>query len=262
MSSHFACIGFPIREIAEYDRLKERAAAEGARLRLPDGGGLIRWEVGGGPEIWALVDPGGEVVEVTPFHRVPAALRLAVTAYGEDAEQEGEGWVEGWVEPVEPDEPLSGAFPLRLDVVNFALARGGLHTGAIVPVEICAIASEASLSPDAAAYDRTRQAQYRPPVRSVVSASHFGVDQPEVEPEATALITGVVAEARLLTNRVTDASYWQLQVAGEKVTLTVLADQDTLPAEPERRNVLSVSCWMLARVLDPRAESAAGDQSP
>ena len=262
MSSHFACIGFPIREMAEYDRLKERAAAEGVRIHLPEGGALIRWQVGGGPEIWALVDSEGEVVEATPFHRVGATLRLAVTAYGEDAEQDGEGWVEGWVEPVEPDEPLSGAFPLRLDVVNFALARGDLHTGTIVPVEICAIASEASLSPDAAAYDRTRQTEYRLPVRSVVSSAHFGADAPEVEPEATALITGIVEEARLLTNRVTGASYWQLQVGVEKETLTVLADRDTLPAEPERRNVLSVSCWMLARVLDPTAESAAGNQSP
>jgi len=250
VSSHFACIGFPIREMAEYERLKERAAAEGARTPLPGGGALVRWEVGGGPEIWALVDADGAVVDATPFHDVPLPLRLALTAAGEDVEQEGQGWMEGWVEPVESDEPLSGAFPLRLDVVNFALVRSGLRTGAVVPMEICAIASETALSPDAAAYERTRASQYRPPLRSVVSAAHFGADQPETEPEATALITGIVEQTRLLTNRVTEVPYWVLAVAGEKVTLTILVDRETLPTNPQRGNVLSASCWVLARVLD------------
>jgi len=250
VSSHFACIGFPIREMAEYERLKARAAAEGVRIALPGGGGLVRWEVGGGPEIWALVDVEGDVVDATPFHRAPPPLRLAITAVGEDSEDAGQGWVEGWVEPVEPDEPLSGAFPLRLDVVNFALARPRLRTGGIVPVEICAIASEAALSPNAAAYDRTRQTQYRPPLRSVVSAAHFGADAPEADPEATALMTGFVEEAELLTNRVSGAPYWQLRVAVEKVGLAVLADRETLPAEPQRGHVLSVSCWMVARAVD------------
>jgi hypothetical protein len=250
VSSHFACIGFPIREIAEYERLKERAAAQGARTPLPGGGALVRWEVGGGPEIWTMVDAAGDVVDATPFHHVPAPLRLALTASGEDAEQEGQGWVEGWVEPVEPDEPISGAFPLRLDVVNYALVRDRLRTGAVLPMEICTIASEAALSPDAAAYERTRTSQYRPPLRSVVSAAHFGADLPEIEPEATALITGILTEARRLTNRITEASYWLLAAAGEKVTLSILADRETLPADPAPGNVLSASCWVLARVLD------------
>ncbi len=201
MSSHFACIGFPIHAMAEYDRLKARAAAAGERTPLPGGGALVRWEVGGGPEIWTLVGSDGEVIDATPFHRPPAPLRLAITAHGEDAEGNEQGWVEGWVEPVKPDEPLSGAFPLRLEVVNFALVRARLRTGAVVPMEICAIASEASLSPDAPSYERTRQTHYQPPLRSVVSAAHFGADEPEGEPEASALLTGVVAEAQLLTNR-------------------------------------------------------------
>lgn len=250
MSSHFACIGFPIREMADYERLKERAAAQGVRKPLPGGGALVRWGVGGGPEIWALVDAAGEVVDATPFHDVPTPLRLAITAVGEDAEEEGQGWVEGWVEPVEADEPISGAFPLRLDVVNYGLVREHLHTGAVLPMDVCAIASEAALSPDAAAYERTRASTYRPPLRSVVSAAHFGADLPEIEPEATALITCVVAEARLLTNQVTEAPYWLLTVDCGKVALPILVDRETLPAEPAPGNVLSASCWTLAKVLD------------
>jgi len=250
VSSHFACIGFPVREMAEYERLKEQAVAHGVRTPLPGGGAIVRWEIGGGPEVWTMVDADGAVVDATPFHRAPT-LRVALTAVGEDAEEENQGWVEGWVEPVEADEPISGAFPLRLDVVNYALAREALRTGAVLPMEICAIASEAALSPDPPAYERTRASQYQPPLRSVVSSAHFGADLPEIEPEATALITGIVAEARLLTNQITEAPYWLLTVDCGKVSLPILVDRETLPTDPQRGNVLSASCWTLAKVLDP-----------
>jgi len=142
MSSHFSCIGFPVREMREYEDLARQAAAKGTRLPLPDGGALARWEVGDGPEIWTLIDAHGDVVDATPFYHTGEAVRVAVTRRGEDPDEEAQGWVEGWVEP---DEPISGAFPLRVDVVNFPLMRGRLRVGDIIPLEFCGIAHEATL---------------------------------------------------------------------------------------------------------------------
>ncbi|MDR7539706.1 MAG: hypothetical protein QN152_09295 [Armatimonadota bacterium] len=251
MSSHFACIGFPVREMHEYTALMRTAAARGERLPLPGGGALVRWEVGGGPEIWVLADARGEVVNATPFYHTGTWLRVAITAHGEDVDEAAEGWLEGWVEPAEADEPLSGAFPVRIDLVNFALARTHLRVGAVVPVEFCGIAHEAALYPDAAAYGAASQAQYRPPMRSFLSVAHFAADQPPGEPEATALISGVVDEARLLTNGETGASYWRLGVATERVTVWVLADGETLPVEPHSGNIIAASCWIIGRVILP-----------
>src|SRR3990170_4317499 len=95
MSSHFSCIGFPVRQMSEYEALMREAAAKGERLPLPGGGMLARWEVGDGPEIWALVDAQGAVIDATPFYHIGTPLRVAVTAHGEDPDEEAEGWVEG-----------------------------------------------------------------------------------------------------------------------------------------------------------------------
>jgi len=251
VSSHFACIGFPVREMHEYTALMRTAAAQGERLPLPGGGALVRWQVGGGPEIWTLVDARGEAVDATPFYNTGTWLRVAITAQGEDADEEAEGWLEGWVEPAEADEPISGAFPVRIDLVNFAQAREHLRVGAVLPVEFCCIAHEVSLYPDAAAYEAAGRVQYQPPMRSFLSVAHFAADQPPGEPEAAALVSGVVDEARLLTNVETGASYWRLRVATERVTVWVLADGEILPAEPQRGNIVAASCWVVGRVILP-----------
>ncbi|KRT76113.1 MAG: hypothetical protein XU14_C0065G0008 [Armatimonadetes bacterium CSP1-3] len=251
MSSHFSCIGFPVRQMSEYEALMREAAAKGERLPLPGGGMLARWEVGDGPEIWALVDAQGEVIDATPFYHIGTPLRVAVTAHGEDPDEEAEGWVEGWVEPVEPDEPISGAFPVRIDLVNFPLVRARLRVGDVVPIEFCGIAHEAALYEDTGAYETAGRVQYQPPMRSFLSLSHFAADEPEGEPEATALISGIIDDAHLLTNRETGAPYWRLGVATEKVSAWVLADRETLPAEPQRGNIVAASCWIVGRVILP-----------
>src|SRR3990172_9071501 len=134
MSSHFSCIGFPVRQMSEYEALMREAAAKG----------------------------GGDAAD--------------------------------------PGEPISGAFPVRSDLVNFPLVRARLRVGDVVPIEFCGIAHEAALYEDAGAYETAGRVQYQPPMRSFLSLSHFAADEPEGEPEATALISGIIDDAHLLTN--------------------------------------------------------------
>src|SRR3972149_4618173 len=125
MPSHFPCIGFPIRQMSEYEGLMREAAAKGERLPLPGGGMLARWEVGDGPGVWAL---GG-------------------------AQGGGGGGGGGRGGPrAAPGEPISGAFPVRIDLVNFPLVRARLRVGDVVPIEFCGIAHEAALYEDTGAY--------------------------------------------------------------------------------------------------------------
>jgi len=129
--------------------------------------------------------------------------------------------------------------------------RARLRVGDVVPIEFCGIAHEAALYEDTGAYETAGRVQYQPPMRSFLSLSHFAADEPEGEPEATALISGIIDDAHLLTNRETGAPYWRLGVATEKVSAWVLADRETLPAEPQRGNIVAASCWIVGRVILP-----------
>lgn len=248
MSSHFTAIGFPVREMREYWALAQRAAESGERIYAEGGRVLIRWTPGGGPEIWVQTSAAGEVINATPFFAADTRYRVAVTASGASDDDAFEGWVDGWLNPTEDDEPFSGAFPLRIDLVNYAIARARLYPGAVVPLRLAVILHEASLYPDAAAYGTVKDVAYRPPIKSFTSSVHFGVDEP-AEGDATALITGVLSEARLLTNPATDAVFWWVQVETADATLPMLGDREVLPVDPRVGQVIEGSGWVLGEVL-------------
>jgi hypothetical protein len=249
MSSHFTAIGFPVREMREYWALARRAAQLGERLGVIDGRTLIRWAPGGGPEIWAQTTEGDEAVTATPFLATDDTYRIAVTDASASDDEGFEGWVDGWLNPTEDDEPYSGAFPLRVDLVNYAVVKGALRAGAVIAVRLAVILHEATLYPDERAYTAVKGFSYRPPVQSFTSSIHFGLDEPTGDEEATALISGYVSEARELTNAATGAAYWWMRVATASVTLSLAADREILPINPRAGQVLSGSGWVLGEAL-------------
>jgi len=248
VSSHFTAVGFPVREMREYWALAQRAVASGERLYTEGGRVLVRWAPGGGPEIWAQTSAAGEVINATPFFATDNTYRITVTGSGTSDDDGFEGWVDGWLNPTEDDEPYSGAFPLRVDVVNYAKVRARLHIGAVVPLRLAVILHEATLYPDAAAYATVKGVAYRPPVKSFTSSVHFGMDEP-TEGDATALVTGVVTEARLLTNNATGAPFWWTRVDTVDATLSLVGDGDVLPIAPRAGQVIEGSGWVLGEVL-------------
>lgn len=251
MSSHFSTIGFPVRNMEEYWALARRAAEAGVRNVAADGSALVRWAVDSGPEIWSHVNRGGDVLGAVPFFSTGTAYRMSVTGTGDDPDEEMEGWIDGWLEPLEDDEPFSGAFPLRASLVNYALARSRLGTlPSVHRMEMVALAHEADIFVDEAEYARAPGEIYRVPVGSFVSSAHFAADDDDQAfSEATALLTGRIGSARLLANPATSAPFWWVQVAVGGVTLHTFADRETLGGEPLEGQILGGSFWLLGRLL-------------
>lgn len=251
MSSHFACIGFPIQDMDAYWKLARRAAEEGERTGAADGSALACWAPGTGVEIWAHLNPAGEVVGAVPFYSTGLANRISVIGTGDDPDEGMEGWMDGWLEPVEEDEPFSGAFPLRADLVNYALTRTRLVSfPTLQRVELAALAHEAELFDSDAAYARAPGDVYRIPLGSFTSAAHFGaVEDADAVQESAALFSGRIVSAQAQVNPVTGARFWWIQVMPHGVTLHVFADQETLGGEPAEGHILSGSFWMLGKLL-------------
>lgn len=277
MSSHFSCIGFPVDDMDAYWALARRAAAEGSRFPVTDGSALVRWAPtqslnpltlpspssgrgeGGwahpgppptGPEIWVQVNQAGEVIGATPFFATGAPHTVAITGIGEDPEEALDGWIDGWLEPGEPDEPYSGAFPLRVSLLDFALVRNRITTFPTTRrVEIAALTHEAELYENEAVYRTAPGEVYRLPLESFASTAHAGIDDTLDFAEATALASGRIAQARLLINPVSEAAYWWMQVSLRNVTLHAFADRETLGKEPQAGNILWASFWLVGRTL-------------
>lgn len=249
MSSHFNAIGFPLRQVCEYWTLAQRAAQAGDRLGTATGGALVRWAPGGGPEIWVHTDPTGRVVAATPFFATDDTYRIAITGTGRSDDDGLEGWADGWLNPTEDDEPYSGLFPLRVDLVNYALVRADLRAGVVRTLRLAVILHETTLYPDAAAYHAVREVSYRPPIQSFASSIHHGIDESTDDADATALVTGYIAASREMTNPATGAGFWWIRVDTAGVTVSLLGDREVLPADPRPGQVVSGSGWVLGEVL-------------
>lgn len=258
MSSHFACIGFPIDNMDAYWALAKRAAAEGERLPVRSGGTLVRWTPGPallpgggqGPEIWAQVDERGEVVEATPYFSTGVSYRIAVTTVGDDPDEPMDGWIDGWLEPSEEDEPYSGIFPLRISLVDYGISRRQITTfPSVHRVELIALAHEADLFDDAGAYRASPGDIYRMSLPSFVSTAHFGADEPQEFQESTAMASGTIDEARPFTNTVTGRPFWWIRLATQGTTLHVCADRETLGGDAREGQVLAGSFWILGKLL-------------
>ncbi len=249
MPSHFTAIGFPVRQMHEYRVLAQQAAQQGERVGASRGRTVVRWAAGGGPEVWTQVTDAGEPVVATPFFATEDTYRIAITGTGVSDDDGFEGWIDGWLNPTEDDEPYSGAFPLRVDLVNFPVVQTSLQPGAIVAARLAIILFEATLYPDAKAYLAVPTASYRPPVPSFTSSLHFGLDDPGVDKEATALVTGFLNDTKALTNPATGAAFWAFRTATNAVTLHLTAAPELVPTDPRAGHVLSGSGWVLGELL-------------
>jgi hypothetical protein len=162
-----------------------------------------------------------------------------------------DGWIDGWLEPTDDEEPFSGAFPFRVDLVNYAVVRPRLEIfPSIHRAEVVGLAHEVDLFPDEAAYIQAQGDIHRPPVQSFISAAYFSVDDPTTLEEATAMMTGYVSEVRRLTNMLTEASFWWIRVATAGAPVSIFADLEMVPHEPQAGQVFSGSVWILGRLLD------------
>lgn len=249
MSSHFTAIGFPVREMREYWALAQRAAEAGERLPLPGERTLIRWAPGGGPEIWVQVDASGAALMATPFFATDDTYRIAITGAGPSDDEGYEGWVDGWLNPTEDDEPYSGVFPLRVDLVNYARVRPHLRPEGVIAVRLVVIMHDVTLYPDAQAYEAVKEITYRPPMQSFTSSIHHALEEPAGDGDATALVTGYVSEARAMTNTATGEPFWWLRIATTGVTMSLVADREALPADPRAGMVLAGSGWVIGEAL-------------
>jgi hypothetical protein len=251
--NYYACLGFAVRDAAEVHLLASRAAAEGDPAPSDMGIALRRWRAGVGVELWAEVGPRGEILGALPFYDGGREHRLAVTACGADPDHPEEGWIEGWVNPTDPDEPYSGDFPVICDLVDFLAAQPKLDDlPRTVAVKIVGFLHEAVTYEDELALAvQARETGFRLPPYVFASAAYTGLDESDgsERPEATAMLSGRVLRADRLLNPRTGLPFWALEVDTGRATIDLVAPDEILP-QLQSGELLQGSAWMLARIPD------------
>lgn len=254
--SYYACVGFAVADAAEVHALASHAASQGESVPSGTGVTLRRWRAGADVELWAEVGPRGEVLGVLPFYDGGAQRRVAITAWGADPDHPEEGWIEGWIDPTDPGEPYSGAFPLVCDLVDFLAASprfGDLPR--TLEARIVGFLHEASVYEDELALAvQSCETGFRLPPYAFASTAHTALDDADRgdRPEATAMLSGRLLRVDRLRNPATGLPFWALRVDTQKAAVDLVAPAEML-LDPQPGQLLQGGVWMLARIpaFDP-----------
>lgn len=259
MASNLSTIGFAFANGEDFHAAMTRLAAEAVETLSTGAGDYAIWRSRTGAEIWFHLSPKTtpepevrEILGLTPFFEgrsdVPVEITRAVRRSGDSA---FEGAFTAWVAP---DEAGSGAYPIVFDAIDFA-AHAVRPPPFKTRVRITAFTRELKAFASDEAYQaaQTETAKFVSPCFfpvGMLAAAAESDGEAGKPPSSQALLTGRVAEHRLLVNEATGESFHWLLVEGLDATFDVLADPDVVTGDIVDGGTVEVAALLFGRILD------------
>ncbi len=243
MADHFGCIGVPVASVDELVAVAARAA-ESAEAVSVGRATYYRYTDPSGAELWVQADVREQFLGINPHFVGRSALDVSlIAAIHRREESVLDGAFHGWVAPDEDGE--SGLYPILFDS-PCALMHADLVFPHRVQVQVAALPHQVQLFPSRELYDSGAIDAPGFAAQSFVPSGLFG--EPD-EPEAVAVMTGVIAEVELRTNALTGASFWWLLVESLGGTFDVVAAKDDFAETPVEGGVIYGTFWLTGRLL-------------
>lgn len=256
MASNLSTIGFVFADGAEFSDAMVRLASEAQQsLETPRGRYQI-WRSRTGAEIWFQFaaegeGEGAEIIGLTPFFEGSSEVEVKITgAFNRPDDTPLEGQFTAWVAPSEDGE---GAYPVVYDAVDFA-AYASQPRPVAGRVRLAAFAREMKAFASAQSYFES-QSKDAPPfaAQCFIPVGMFAAAMEEsaanAQPSSAALLTGRVAEHRVLTNEVTGRQFHWLCVESLEASFDVVADPDVVSGTIIEGGTVEVACVFFGRML-------------
>lgn len=259
MANHYSTIGLPIHSEGSYEEYRRLALGQADQSRTEHvADGMYRpWALGGGAELWCVVDGAGAFAGVVPYFQ--SESRVQVRLDRRVTRPEGtvlDGGFLAW-----RDDSSGTGFPFVFDVPDFR-RFDELPLGKVVDITWTAFAHDLTPFADEPAFRASRTPMA---VESFIPSGLFLPKGGPIEPpQAKALFSGWIEAAERRTNAVTGLPYWWLGVLTLSGTIDVVADPTIVNGVPAVGTIAQVDGWITARPVDshraPTNTKARGQQ--
>jgi hypothetical protein len=252
MASNLSTIGFAFGDDSEFNTAMTRLAGQTSRRHGTEGDGYTVWRSATGAELWFHLNAEThEITGLTPFFEGESDVSLKVIErVTRPRDTSFDGALMAWVAP---DEDGVGVYPLVFDAVDF-LALSGRKLPAVWRARLAGFADQVRAFPSAEDYEAGQTSEPRFAAQSFIPVGMFAVAATELEspavPSSTALLTGRVAEHRLLTNEITGQRFHWVFVESLETAYDIVADPGVIDGTVVKGGTVEVSCWLFGRVLD------------
>lgn len=259
MASNLSSIGFHFSDDAGFTKVMTRLAEEAGEHVGCAAGDYAVWRCRSGAAIWfhlaAEREGTREIVGLTPFFEGASEVPVRVTSRQKrSGDNAFEGALYAWIAPEAGEaDGQEGAYPALIEAVDFgALAEQELPV--LARMQICGFAHELRAFPTAEAHRAADDQQ--PGIASeafipmglFTAATRESIGDPE--PSAAALVTGTVAEHRLLTNSVTGQHFHWLLVESFAASYDIVADPAVVTGQIATGGTIEASCTLFSRLLE------------
>ena len=251
MPGHFDSIGFVAETDEDLLPYVHRALKEGDQIEVIGadpgwGGRYVCWSPGHGVQLWVNVNEKGEIQGYDPHFEGRGRAHITLERSYDYDTAPPTGGVFAWIGLGTAEETKAG-FDLPAFARFYDMACD--YDGNAL-VQVAAFAHGAEAFPDVEAY-RAAQAeleQENPDLSfAVESFLPIGYFDPDGQiPPATARLSGIILEAKRVTNPATGREFNTALVKTVGMTVDVVADDNQLAGVPVPGGVLSGAFWMSA----------------
>jgi len=241
--SPFTIIGFYINQL-EILKVINNTIHKGKEIQVDNrlGGSYYKLIYPEGIEIWVGVNSSQRIENVLPFFKGKNINALEIACPVDDPKSPYRGAFTAWPQPcVSKDEHP----PIVFDTPDYLLHSEGKFPKK-VDVSLTAFASHIRVFQNQREFFLDGEDDFTESTKSFVSGglSKFSKDGKD-KPEAYAVFTGTVKNAKLVENTETLMNFFWISVETLNIDIDVVVDRRMLKSTPRKGNVVRVSAWIV-----------------
>lgn len=254
--SNFSDIGFDIQSEEDFYSLVERAYEKSIPVKTTKGT-YFQFSDNSGAELWIQMNKKNELIGANPHFKGKSKRKVSVTATIERPESVLDGAFHSWADPMENDNPESGAYPFVFDVPNHK-KYVGIVMPQTVEIQLSAFAQEFDYYESEEAFSNGQDGEPKWASQSFVPSGLFnpGEGNNPNPPEALGLFAGIVKQTEKRKNEFTGQEFYWLLVDTLGGEIDVLADLRFFDnARPKVGGVIHGQFWLSGSLLtEPKIE--------
>jgi hypothetical protein len=250
MATHFTDIGFVVGSGDDVLALARSVPAGTPVIKVP-GGDYVRWQAGGGAEMWFQRSPEFSLVGANPHFAAETRTRVRLLSRNNDPKYPLDGGFNLWLapEPIDPadGDPRVGASPLLVDTPDMRL-YDGLELPIEVDATIAAFAHRLELFANEAELRATGSMMA---AESLIPSGLFFPGGGDKTPaKAEAIFQGTIEATQTRRNGATGRGFLWARVRTYGARLEVVADPALAARKPVVGDIIGGTFWMSARFPD------------
>jgi hypothetical protein len=249
--SNLTNLGFSVYSNEEFIELAVNVAKTGEEVKVKNGS-YVRYSDPSGAEIWVQKNDKNQLIGLNPHFDGKSKKKVALMQeiHRDKNSSPMDGSFHAWADPVDENEPESGAFPFVFDLPDF-YTNIKYKLPKIVDIQLAAFASELDYFQNEESFMANQDEEPKWAAQAVVPVGLFNNEEEKKDapPQATAMLTGIVKESKLIKNEYSKENFLWILVETLSGDIDIVADAELLDNMPKEGGIIKGLFWLSGRIL-------------